>query len=147
MKRAGRSIFAVLGFLVACSHGDPDAASSAETRLEKGAPAPASAAASASATPMTPCGKRGLPDCPLQSWMKAMLQSNLKAGDLERLSGALDQLALAEPPGFGGWATAARAAATAARKADVEGVRVQCRGCHDQLRARFRAEMRGARIL
>lgn len=145
--RLGTSLLAVIGLVVACSHGDPDAPSGSDTQVEKVAASPANAPASGAAPAVTACGKSGLPDCPLQSWMKATLQPTLKAGDLARLSDALDQLALAEPSGFSGWASAARAGATAARKGDVEGVRAQCRACHDQLRPRFRAEMRGAHIL
>lgn len=105
------------------------------------------AVASAPAPAVSNCGKTGLPDCPLQAWMKSSLQANLKAGDLTRLAAGLDELAKVEPSGFDGWAVSARAAAAAARSGNVEGVRAQCRNCHDQLRPRFRAELRGARLL
>lgn len=89
-----------------------------------------------------PCGDKGLPDCPLQSWMKANLQAQLNAGDMTRLARALDDLAAKAPAGFDGWAASATRAAEAARKNDVATVKAECKSCHDNDRARFRAELR-----
>jgi len=92
------------------------------------------------------CGATGLPDCPLQRWMKATLQAYLKAGDTERLAGALDELALKEPKGFAGWEETASKAARAARAGDLVSVRAACKACHEQQRARFRSEIRTQRL-
>lgn len=97
-------------------------------------------AASAQAT--GPCGDKGLPDCPLQSWMKANLQAQLNAGDMTRLARALDDLATKAPAGFDGWAASATRAAEAARKNDIATVKAECKSCHDNDRSRFRAELR-----
>lgn len=89
-----------------------------------------------------PCGDKGLPDCPLQGWMKANLQSQLNAGDMTRLARALDELSTRAPAGFEGWSASASKAAEAARGNDIAGVKAECKGCHDRDRARFRAEIR-----
>ena len=132
------AVLAVLAVGAACGQASPEPSASASAK------APAKEAQPA--VPAGSCGKSGLPDCPLQAWMKGTLQASLKAGDLARLGGALDELAQVEPHGFEGWAASARSAATAARGGDVEAVRAQCRGCHDQFRPKFRAEMRGVHL-
>jgi hypothetical protein len=134
-----------LWLATACSAPAPDPAQN------KSEASPAALAASASAAAALPapaagCGKRGLPDCPLQAWMKATLQPSLKSGDLARLVEPLDELARHEPRAFAGWAESARAAAAAARKGDAERVRVECKDCHDRFRSKFRSELRGARL-
>jgi hypothetical protein len=132
------AVLTVLAAGAACGQASPEASATASAK------APAKEAEPA--MPAGSCGKSGLPDCPLQAWMKGTLQASLKAGDLARLGDALDELARAAPHGFEGWAASARSAATAAKGGDVEAVRAQCRACHDQFRSKFRAEMRGARL-
>jgi hypothetical protein len=88
------------------------------------------------------CGDKGLPDCPLQGWMKANLQSQLNSGDMTRLARALDDLATHAPHGFDNWAASATKAAEAARKKDIPAVKAECKACHDRDRSRFRAELR-----
>ena len=111
--------------------------------------------ASASASPSAPtlaapadtaCGGKQLPDCPLQGWMKSTVQAYMNAGDKERLAKALDELGRHPPDGYANWSESARAAAVAARAGDAAAVRAQCQACHDQHRAKFRAEMRAARL-
>jgi hypothetical protein len=132
-----RHLVPLMGILVACSEQDaapkPDEAlgtakttNASETTLGKAAT----------------CGQSGLPDCPLQTWMKANLQAYLKSRDTNRLARALDELAEHEPPGFSGWAATARKAADAARAGELDQVRVECRTCHDNLRSRYRSERR-----
>lgn len=105
------------------------------------------ASASSSVTdPVGSCGKKGLPDCPLQGWMKANLQADLTSGDTTRLATALDDLAAKAPAGYAGWSSGAESAARAARAGDIAAVKVACKQCHDTLRAKFRAEMRTARL-
>jgi hypothetical protein len=96
--------------------------------------------------PVTACGGKELPDCPLQGWMKSTVQAYLNAGDTTRLARALDELERHPPDGFAGWSASARAAAEAARAGDVPGVRTQCQACHEQHRANFRAQMRTVRL-
>ena len=78
--------------------------------------------------------------------MKANLQAQLLAEDTERLAEGLDTLAAHEPAGFPGWADSARNAARAARAGDLEKTRMECKRCHVELRSRFRAELRTARL-
>ena len=127
----------LLGFLAGCTDPKPSASLANEPAVAAEAPAPPASAA---------CGKSGLPDCPLQSWMKANLQAYLKAGDTARLAAALDTLAQHEPTGFSGWSDSARRAAQATRAGDLAQVRVECKRCHDELRPRFRAELRPTRL-
>ena len=106
----------------------------AESKASEGSGAPAQVAG--------PCGDKGLPDCPLQSWMKANLQSQLNAGDTVRLARALDELSTRAPAGFDKWSASATKAAEAARQKDIAAVKAECKACHDRDRTRFRAEIR-----
>jgi hypothetical protein len=78
--------------------------------------------------------------------MKANLQVYLKAGDSKRLAVALDTLGQHEPEGYAGWTASANAAAKAARAGNFPQVKVECKRCHDDLRTRFRAEIRSTRL-
>ena len=106
----------------------------AESKASEGSGAPAAVTG--------PCGDKGLPDCPLQSWMKANLQSQLNAGDTVRLARALDDLSTRAPAGFDKWAASASKAAEAARNKDIPALKAECKACHDRDRTRFRAERR-----
>jgi hypothetical protein len=114
-----------------------------------------SAAATASAPPpastqtapaVAACGGKELPDCPLQGWMKSTLQAYMTAGDAGRLAKALDELGRHPPAGYANWSESAQAGAAAARAGDVTAVRAQCQACHEQHRAKFRADMRAVRL-
>ena len=96
--------------------------------------------------PPATCGAKGLPDCPLQSWMKTQVQSYVRTQDFAKLAKALDQLAATPPAGFAGWAEHARAGAGAARASDMAGVRASCKGCHDELRVKYRGELRASAL-
>jgi cytochrome c peroxidase len=120
----------------------PETEASAPAVPSDSAVAPATNASGAAVT----CGKPGLPDCPLQAWMKANLQVYLKQADGKRLAAALDTLARHEPRGYVGWAAAANGAAKAARAGNFAQVRTECKNCHDQLRSAFRTEMRSVRL-
>jgi hypothetical protein len=114
------------------------------------APAPAPAAAKPAAATEAPkaegtatsCGKEGMPDCPLQTWMKANLQAAVRAQDFERLGNGLDRLAAFAPPSMPEWAALAKAGAASARGHDMSKVREACGDCHDRYRGRYRAELR-----
>lgn len=88
------------------------------------------------------CGDKDLPDCPLQSWMKSTVRTYLNANDMDRLAGALDELAAKEPPGYPGWRESALTAAKAARSGNVPAAKAECKRCHDQHRNQFRKERR-----
>ncbi|MEY2935875.1 MAG: hypothetical protein RL033_6624 [Pseudomonadota bacterium] len=96
-----------------------------------------------SEVPATSCGSSGLPDCPLQLWMKATMQAHLRRHDYERLGAALEELAKKEPPGYAGWAESSAQGAAAAARKDEAGVSQSCKTCHSQHRDRYRKELRG----
>ena len=90
------------------------------------------------------CGEKGKPPCPMERWMKTTMAPAALEKDAKRLSSALDYVATHVPAGFDGWAAIARAGADKARAGDVDGARASCRTCHDQFKARYRAERRDA---
>jgi hypothetical protein len=95
------------------------------------------------APPQAPqCGHAGLPDCPLQRWMKATLQIYLRAGDYQRLGSALAELAQHAPAGYPAWKTQALRGADAAGQSDADAIRQICKDCHQGSRARYRQERR-----
>jgi hypothetical protein len=149
-RRAGprspaRALLAVLLLALLALNACAEAEPAGKPRTLEPERATTLAVASAS-PPAASCGKSGLPDCPLQAWMKANLQAQLLAGDTERLAEGLETLAAHEPAGFSGWADSARTAARAARAGDLEKTRAECKHCHVELRSRFRAELRTARL-
>lgn len=88
------------------------------------------------------CGDKNLPDCPLQSWMKATLKPYLAAHDSVRLARSLEELAEKAPPGFEGWKETALESAKAARGGDLAAAKSGCKHCHDAHRNRYRKERR-----
>lgn len=88
------------------------------------------------------CGLAGMPECPLQHWMDRQLSGPLSREDYPRLVQAFRDLAVAAPPGYGGWAHWAEGGAFAAEREDGEAVRKACAGCHDGYRERYRKTMR-----
>ncbi|HTQ06413.1 MAG TPA: hypothetical protein VMI54_21285 [Polyangiaceae bacterium] len=88
------------------------------------------------------CGKKPLPDCPLQKWMKENMKPALDQNDTARLAQTFDQVAAHPPAGFTGWDTIAKKGADAARQGDIQTVKAECKACHDELRSRFRKEIR-----
>lgn len=88
------------------------------------------------------CGKKPLPDCPLQKWMKENMKPALEKNDTARLTQTFEQVAAHAPPGFSGWDTIAKKGADAARQGDIKAVKAECKACHDDLRSRFRKEIR-----
>lgn len=96
----------------------------------------------AAAKPGATCGKKPLPDCPLQKWMKENLKPALEQKDGERLAKGLENVASHAPGGFSTWSEIATAGAEAARKGDITEVKAKCKTCHDEHRSRFREEIR-----
>ena len=102
------------------------------------APAALPAAGDAAAT----CGKKPLPDCPLQGWMKSNAAGASASEDAVALASAFDRMAHFGPPGYGAWATISADGAAAARSGDIKAARMACTGCHNQYRAKYKTEMR-----
>ncbi len=116
--------------------------------------ASASASATPSATASAPlaavdagasgptCGKKPLPDCPLQGWMKKNMEPAMSATDFPDIATQLDKIATFAPSGMPNWASISKDGAKAARAADLGGVKASCRSCHDQYKNRYKTEMR-----
>lgn len=95
----------------------------------------------------TACGTKPLPDCPLQAWMKQNMTPPMKSHDWQGLADSLEHAATLAPPnyattGYVNWVSIAKDGANAARAADLEAVKAACRGCHEQYKKKYRAEMR-----
>lgn len=90
------------------------------------------------------CGKPGQQPCPMQGFMRASVAAVLATNDLELLAVRLQKVAqMAPDPAWTSWKTAAEQGAEAARKGDVAGARVACKGCHDVWRETYREKHRG----
>lgn len=105
----------------------------------------ATAAASASAGPAE-CGKKPLPDCPLQAWMKANANPPVMTSNLPALAIALDKIAGFAPPSYTNWASISKDGAAAARNGDLAAAKASCRSCHDQYKQKYKTEMRDRKI-
>jgi len=94
-----------------------------------------------------PCGAFGMPDCPLQGWMRQNMNPPMKAKDWQGMADALERAAKLAPPdykknGYDNWVSIAEDGAGAARAAEYEAVKASCRGCHEQYKKKYRTEMR-----
>lgn len=158
---SGRWALWIMLLLGACDRHDDgaNAAPSATLVLPPLPPLPplesaeptASASAHASADGGKGCGIKGLPDCPLQGWMKANMNPPMKANDWQGLADALERAATLAPPdyqkaGYGNWVSICKDGASAARAAELNAVKAACRGCHDQYKTKYRQEMRSRPI-
>ena len=111
---------------------------------DAGAAGPAASAGGASGAGV--CGKKPLPDCPLQGWMKANTSAAMATQDFAALAKALDATVTLGPPGYGNWASISRDGAKAARDQNIDAVKASCRGCHNQYQTRYRNELRTRKI-
>jgi len=92
-------------------------------------------------------GDSGLPDCPLQAWMKKNMTPPILAKDWQGMADSLERAALLAPPdyaksGYTNWVSICHDGANAARAAEYEAVKAACRGCHEQYKTKYRTEMR-----
>ena len=111
------------------------------------APPKAGDGGATAATPDAPtCGKKPLPDCPLQGWMKANTSAAMATKDFDALAKALDATAGLAPPGYGNWVSISRDGAKAARDQNLDGVKASCKGCHNQYQERYKKELRLRKI-
>jgi hypothetical protein len=89
------------------------------------------------------CGHAGMPDCPLQAWMDAQLNTAMSDGNFAALSRSLRELAHDPPTGFASWRRWAEKGADAAERNDQSEVKAACSGCHHQHRETYRRTIRG----
>lgn len=112
-----------------------------------GSVAPKASSSAAAAGDTAPaCGKKPLPDCPLQAWMKANTNPAISSNDLPALATALDKTATFAPAGYGNWASIAKDGAKAAKAGDMIAAKASCRTCHDQYKNKYKAELRARKI-
>ncbi len=74
--------------------------------------------------------------------MKAHTESDLASGDNAALASDFDKIATFAPSGYTKWASIAKDGATAAKASNTDAVKAACRGCHDQYKSKYKAEMR-----
>lgn len=121
--------------------GAKKAAAAAPTASAAAGAATSAAAAAPAPTSEPTCGKKPLPDCPMQAWMKANA-AGAATEDAAALASVLDRIAKLAPPGYGSWAQISNDGAAAARAGDIKGARASCSGCHNQYRNQYKAEIR-----
>lgn len=74
--------------------------------------------------------------------MKKNTNPAMMSKDWAALVTALDTIATFGPAGYTNWVSIAKDGANAARAADENGVKAACRSCHEQYKAKYRAELR-----
>ena len=106
------------------------------------------AAAPSAVAPKTfACGNKGDPACPVQAWMKANMASAVASDDGPALAKQFDYVAAHAPPGFANWRSIAQGGAAKARAGDLPGAKTACKACHDQYKAKYKAELRDRPVL
>jgi hypothetical protein len=78
--------------------------------------------------------------------MKAAMAPAAASGDAADLAAKFDYVAARAPAGFDNWASIAKAGAAKAKAGDVDGAKVSCKTCHDQYKAKYKAEVRDRRF-
>lgn len=126
----------------------PPASSAPEPAASTRAPAPpvASSVASSAVDAGAACGEKGQPDCPLQGWMKKVANPPMLEKDAPAVADAFDKMVPLAPAGYPHWVSIAKDGAKAARAGDIDAARAACRGCHDQYKKKYRAELRARSI-
>jgi hypothetical protein len=74
--------------------------------------------------------------------MKANTSNAVVNDDLPALATALDKIVKLAPPGYTNWASIAKDGAAAARSGDLDAAKASCTSCHNQYRAKYKAELR-----
>ena len=116
-------------------------------------PLPSSSVA-ATPTPIATASSSAAADAgsyPLQVWMKQNMTPPMNAKNWQGMADSLERAATLAPPnyattGYTNWVSIAKDGANAARAADLEAVKAACRGCHEQYKKKYRAEMRSRPI-
>lgn len=126
----------------------PDASTDASQANAHDAAAPPSKAPTPGASDAKPlaCGKKPLPDCPLQGWMKTNANPPMAAADTPALGEVFDAMVKFAPPGYSSWASISRDGAKAARLGKLDGAKAACRSCHEQYKAKYRLAFRDRKL-
>ncbi|HTN85628.1 MAG TPA: hypothetical protein VL242_18140 [Sorangium sp.] len=90
------------------------------------------------------CGAKGQKACPMQGWMKTVMQAATTSGDGAKIASALDYVASKPPPGMSKWVAISKEGAEKAKKGDIDGAKASCKTCHDLYKAEYKAKHRDA---
>ncbi|WP_437925645.1 hypothetical protein WMF37_42405 [Sorangium sp. So ce291] len=90
------------------------------------------------------CGAKGQKPCPMQGWMKTVMQSATTSGDGAKIASALEYVASKSPPGMAKWAAISKEGAEKAKKGDIDGAKASCKSCHDLYKAQYKESLRDA---
>jgi len=72
--------------------------------------------------------------------MQANSGPSMSAKDFKALVGIFNRIATMGPPGYPNWSSIAKNGAQAAQSEDNDGCKAACRQCHDQYKAKFKAD-------
>ncbi|WP_438005415.1 hypothetical protein WME89_42930 [Sorangium sp. So ce321] len=90
------------------------------------------------------CGAKGQKPCPMQGWMKSVMQSATTSGDAAKIASALEYVASKPPPGMAKWVAISKEGAEKAKKGDIDGAKASCKSCHDLYKAQYKDSLRDA---
>lgn len=88
------------------------------------------------------CGKKGQKQCPMQGWMKTVMQTAVNSGDAAKITKALEYIAAKPPPGMPNWVKITNDGIEKAKKGDIDGAKTSCKACHDAYKAEYKAKHR-----
>jgi hypothetical protein len=140
--------------LLACDQKDEAQDAAAAAALSAILPPLPTPSPTASQTPTPIASSSAAADAgsfPLQVWMKQNMTPPMKAKNWLGMADSLEHAATLAPPnyaatGYVNWVSIAKDGANAARAADLDAVKAACRGCHEQYKTKYRAEMRARPI-
>ena len=90
------------------------------------------------------CGAKGQKPCPMQGWMKTVMQSATTSGDGAKIAAALEYVSSKPPPGMAKWVAISKEGAEKAKKGDIDGAKASCKSCHDLYKAQYKDNLRDA---
>ena len=99
------------------------------------------------------CGKAGLPDCPLQAWMKDNMVKPKAAGDWSKLEGSFGKIGKSNPfdktketKEFDAWNASVKKGIDAAKAQNKDDVNGACNDCHTATRKMYREKYRDTAV-
>ncbi len=99
------------------------------------------------------CGKAGLPDCPLQAWMKDNMVKPKAAGDWAKLKTGFEKIGKSNPfdktkdkKEFDAWTDSVKKGIDAADKQNKDDVNGACNDCHNAARKPYRERFRDNKV-
>lgn len=90
------------------------------------------------------CGAKGQKACPMQGWMKSVMQSATTSGDGAKIAEALKYVAARPPKGMDKWVAISNEGIEKAKKGDIDGAKASCKACHDLYKTKYKETLRDA---